>query len=499
VLLLGMLTAFGVVLGVRPRTPHRSEINAAPSTPSLSFFGASSASASASGAASAPGPAGSGAASAAPPGSGPPGVSAPIPSGSAAPAAPLLDRALKVSTLGWELAMPVLVANQGTEPGSQGEFARAGLEVKVSVSERGSALENALARGGADKDGADIVILPLSGFIASYERLRALNPEVFLVTGWSRGRDALLASKDLLTGPLPAELSLAGGEGEASTMLGLLTLDLLGVQPKLLPLARASETPLEAVDRSVPGEPAHQRVLLTSAQATRLLPYVAVAPRSFLEQKGPAVAVWARGWLAGQRQVEADTPGAARLVAGLPGAPGPLPLLRGLGELQPANLGDNARSMGLSGRGVLTLDALFQRSWRAWKSAGVLTSSAPEVTPLTTSVVAGLARAESGPLTPAHAAAPKLASDKDKPVLVYRQKEGQVDEPALLEALAFLGGAFDRATLRVTIRKGITVDTARTKKLVDQAAGELDLGPRVQVGSKAPEKSGAAIEVVPAP
>jgi hypothetical protein len=121
------------------------------------------------------------------------------------------------------------------------------------------------------------------------------------------------------------------------------------------------------------------------------------------------------------------------------------------------------------------------------------------VTPLTTTVVAALARAESSPPATTRPPAPKIATEKDKAALVYRQKEGQVDEAALLETLAFLGGAFDRATLRVTIRKGTGVDTARTKKLVEQAAGELDLGARAQVGGKMPERCGAAIEVVPAP
>lgn len=101
-----------------------------------------------------------------------------------------------------------------------------------------SAVEGALARGGGDKDGADIAVVPFCELVASYERLRALSPEAFFVVGWSRGREALVSARDALPSPTDkpdpkadpkAGVPLVGEAGDAATFLGLFALDANGI------------------------------------------------------------------------------------------------------------------------------------------------------------------------------------------------------------------------------------------------------------------------------
>jgi len=388
------------------------------------------------------------------------------------------------------------VANQGLDPGPKSEFSRSGVQVKLGVTDRLSAIENALARGGADRDGADVAILPLPSFVAAYERLRALNPEVFFVVGWSRGRDALMADKDLLRTPLSGDLALAGDDGTASLFLGLFALDQAGYAPprlKIVPASKASEAQASAQDRASPFEGAHRQALLSTADASRLVPYVAVAQRSLIERHPVALTSWARGWIAGQRQVEADPAAAARSVGGSPGAPGPLPLLKGLGEMQPSSLPDAIRVAGLSGRNAVTLESLFQQSWRLWRLHGLLSKPAPDAAQVSSAIRTALARSEAMP-APGNAAPPRQGNDKGKPLLVFRQAE--LDERALETHIGFLAGAFERSALRVSIRK----DDKKLKKILESAQGTYDIAPgRLIAGTGGAEKASALIEVFPAP
>jgi serine protease Do len=482
------LAVLGVYLAVRPRTPHIPTVIAPTTVPASSTSPLASTpvgEASAPPAVpSSPVPASSEGPSAASGSSGPP------------PEAPKMDRALQVAVFGWELAVPLVVANQGLDPSPQSAFSKAGVGVKIGVTDRLSAIENALARGGADRDGADIAILPLPSFVAAYERLRALNPEIFFVVGWSRGRDALMASKDWLTSPPAGELTLAGDENTASLFLGLFVLDLAGYAPpklKIAPSSRAAEAQLAAQDRASPFEGAHRQTLLSTADASRLIPYVAVAQRSLVERHTSSLASWARGWIAGQAQVESDPAAAARQVGSVQGAPGPLPLLKGLGEMQPSSLADGVRAAGLSGRNAATLEALFQQGWRLWKAHGVLTTPAPDAAPISTAVLAALARSEAMP--PSGGAPPKVGSDKGKPLLVVRQ-EGEQDDRALEAQIGFLASVFERSVLRVSLKK----DGGKLKKLLESVQGAHDVAPgRLIAGTKPPERGSVQIEVFPAP
>src|SRR6185369_16835869 len=225
---------FGVMWGGRPRTAHHP-----PAAPSAS--GSAGPAASAAGSSSA-GVAGS--ASGALPDGGP---------------GKLMDRPLRVVALGWDLAAPGLLANGGPEPSANSDFSIAGIDVHVGATDVMSSIEGALARGGADKDGADIALVPFCEFVASYERLRALSPEAFFVVGWSRGREALISSRDALPAPgdkpdaKGAQATLLGALGEPATFLGLFALDAAGIPPNAVrlvaPGGHGEDPPLAAVDR----------------------------------------------------------------------------------------------------------------------------------------------------------------------------------------------------------------------------------------------------------
>src|SRR5262249_32300007 len=109
--------------------------------------------------------------------------SASAPMAEAGPAK-LMERPLRAVTLGWDPAAPAVLANGGLDPTEASDFTAAGVTTHVRPMEAMSAIEGALARGGGDKDGADVAVVPFSDLVASYERLRALSPEVFFVVGW---------------------------------------------------------------------------------------------------------------------------------------------------------------------------------------------------------------------------------------------------------------------------------------------------------------------------
>lgn len=485
-LLLVLFAGYGFMLVKRERTPH-----AAPALPT----------ASASASASAP------TASA----------SAPLPSASAsappvdAGPAKLMDRPLRVVALGWDLAAPAVLANGGLDGAPTSDFAAVGVDVRVAEVESLGGVESALARGGADKDGADIAVIPFCSLVSSYEQLRALRPEAFFVVGFSRGREALVSTKDTLPGAevdIKKGISMVGAAGDPATFVGLFALDANGVPPSAVRLvaagsAKPDDPPLAAVDRSlIPADGARRNILLTTADASRLVPFVAVAQHGLVEKHGPALAALARVWLEGAKKLADDPPAAARQISSAAGAPEPIALLKRLGNVTPASLADNARLVRLSGRGAMSLEALFHESWRLWRGAGVLATPAPEPVPVSASVIATLVRDN-----PSLAAPPKTAwkgasanVDTLKPLLTFKQPEGKLDEPALLGRAAFLADVFERSALRVAVAKGGGVDGAATKKLIEGVEQRFDVAPgRVVAGKKVVGKAAGVVEVLAAP
>lgn len=494
-LLVVLLAGLGFMLVTRERTPHQ--------TPLAPIASASAAAAADSAAAPSGSASSSSSGSAAPPDAGP---------------VKLMDRPLRVVALGWDLAAPAVLANGGTDPGTSSDFTAAGLDVRIHAVDAMSAVESALARGGADKDGADIAVVPLCELVASYERLRALAPEAFFVVGWSRGREALVSTQAAL--PAPADrpalgadakgaVSMVGTGGDSATFLGLYALDANGTPPGAVrlvtPGGKPDDPPLAAIDRdAAPEGSARHSILLTTADASRLIPFVAVAQHGLLDKNGKALAAWARAWLEGARKLNEDPAAAARQIAGATGAPEPIALLKRLGEITPASLGDNVRVVGLSGRGALSLETLFQKTWQIWRGAGVLATPAPEPAPIHGAVIAALARANPALVAPAAPPrAPSKATSSADPrsaVITYRQLDGKLDEPALLDAAGLFADVFERSTLRVAVMKGSAVDAAATKKLIDGVEQRFDVTPGRLVAAKKGRPSVAgSIEILPAP
>jgi hypothetical protein len=421
-----------------------------------------------------------------------------------------MDRPLRVVALGWDLIAPAVLANDGLEPRVDGDFSSAGVPASLRPVDAMSAVEGALARGGADKEGADVAVVPFSELCASYERLRALSPEVFFVVGWSRGREALVSTKDALPTAQDkhgdkATATMVGTAGDAAAFLGLFALEQNGFAPGAVrlvpPPGGADEPALAAVDRDAPGETTRRTILLTTADASRLVPFVAVAQHGLLEKNARALAAWTRVWLEAEKKLDVDPPAAARAIAAAPGAPEPIALLKRLGEIAPSSLADNARAFGLAGRGALTLEALFQESWRIWRGAGALATPAPDAAPIDGSIIASLARSHPAlAAPPPKPKAPTGSPDGWKVLVTHRQPEGKVDEAALLATTGLLADVFERSMLRVVVTRGGAVDAAATKRLVDEVEQRFDVAPgRVIAGKKAPAKVGAAVEVLAAP
>lgn len=418
---------------------------------------------------------------------------------------PLLARPLRVVGLGWDVIAPAVLAAKNSSAPS---FASVNLQVSARGVEKMENLESALARGGDDADGADVAVLPLASFVASYERLRALSPQVFMVTAWSRGREALYSTKNPLASaaPLSGEVKLAGAPSEPATYFGLTMLGLAGVAQEQLkvvaPNAKVEDVTLVAVDRSV-GDPAGAKLRMTTADASRLIPFVAIAQRGTIESHGPALVAWARVWLDAQRSLDTDATNAARTVASVQGAPEPIALLRKLGELSPASLGDNARAVGLSGRSGVTLETSFQRAWQTFRGAGVLATPPPDSAPVNTSVIAALVRAEpelaKGLASGAAVSKTKPGDPAGKVLLVHRLGDGtaNMNDASIVASLGFVAGVFERSAIRVTIKSGGTLDTKRAQKIIDAAQGQFDIAAgRLTVGTKPAERASAAIEVL---
>ncbi len=411
----------------------------------------------------------------------------------APPPRPALKRPLRTIALGWELLAPGVVAGEAA-------YQAAGLEASFGHATSMEEIESALARGGGEAGGADLALVPLASYVASYERLRALSPEVVFVIGWSRGREALFAPDAQALAKLPAagELKLAAASATApETFLALFLLDLAGVPASRVSLVEPRRAPLAAVYRTAKERPPG-KLLVTSADTPRLLPIVAVAPRGLIAAHAAELEAWAKVWLAGVGKLAADVPAGGRLVAGMTGAPPVIGIIEALGQVEFASLRENAAAAGLSGRGALTLDELFRTTWRIWRDAGVLTTPPPEAAPLHPGVVAQLVRADPAAAAELPRARPADGSGKRPQVLLVVRaplaKDGRkLDAEAFVTRIGFVAGVFDRLPLRV----GVRGDTKTAQLLADLARDRFGLrAAQLSVAPRPPGNLPGAIEVL---
>ncbi|MDB4996154.1 MAG: hypothetical protein JWM74_3586 [Myxococcaceae bacterium] len=394
-----------------------------------------------------------------------------------------LARPLRVAALGWDVAAPGLV-----EPAAS---------LQVTAVDATSDIESRIGRGGGDPDGADIAVVPLASFVASYEKLKALQPEVFLVVGWSRGREVILGSSGATLGKLSRteEVRVTSGGIEAPTMLALVAFDAVGVAPdkvRVLPFAPDDKKPFFVMaDRAsldggtVGAGPSGQKVVLTSADAARAVPLVAFAARSFLDAHPEDVTSFAKQWFSGNVGVRADAAGASRKIAAMPKAPEAVFLLERLGQMEPAAADDLAPEL---------LQELVRHEMELWRAAGSSGGTAVSALPVATATLTALAKP--GPADAGAKPAPAIGPKRGGNVLLVRREsppDGKLDEEAFGATLAWLATVFDRSTIRVTVK-----GTGRTHAVVSAAIERLHLPARVIEGEGQPATGAATIEVLAA-
>lgn len=430
-------------------------------------------------------------------------VESPPPLASAVPAAlidaraPLLDRPLRLVAASWEQAAAALVANGGASTVDGSAVHAADLDLKVDVATGGSDIENRLARGGGDAEGADLAVLALPSFVAAYERLRALDPQIAHVVGWSRGREVLLGAKAGMLarpGAFSGEVVVASDDPSAS-VLALFALDEAGTPAARLRIAPDPKDPaLAALVRPLPANrpaSAPNQVELTTADASRLVPFVVVAARGFLDAHAETMTALLKAWAEGAAALRKDVPGAARRIASQPGAPEPAAFLERLGWIGDPGPADEALAMGVRGRELVTVDWLFARDWRLLRDTGAITSPAPSG-----SLVASGPFVHAFPVPAARATEPAFAAPDPAatPLLAHRVARGDAAAIAL-EATA-LASIFERSVIRVSARPA-----SLAKDAVDVAYEGHDFasGRIVPAATVLVDTGVARIEVLPAP
>jgi hypothetical protein len=333
------------------------------------------------------------------------------------------------------------------------------------------ALEGRLARGGADPQGADVAILTLPSFVASFDKLRALEPRAFLVVGFSHGREEVHAAPGaLLKAPPPGdEVKLVAFPSPDATVLGLFALDLLGVAPSRVRLvapdaADAKAATFAAVTKGMADD---RKLAFSTVEASRLIPIVAVAPKSLIERREAALRDWSKAWFDGLVRAGADAPAIARRLAakeGLPmasgvgGAPEALVLVERLGQIESSTLADQSSWIGPAAKSAVTLASLAERTWQLARGGGVTAGTAPDPLPIDPRIVAAVAP------PPRPAPAEPTAADGGvvfgpiptgaASLVVDRAKEAEGDPEKVAGRVAFLAGVFDHAAFRIAAKGG---------------------------------------------
>lgn len=417
----------------------------------------------------------------------------------------VLDRPLRVTTLGSVLAAPATVFKEATDGARDaGGESRPSLELELTTVTTPQKLEARLIHGGADADGADVVILSLPDLVASSERLRALEPQAFLVVGFSQGTERIVPIAGTPRVP-PAgadvTLVLPPGDRRASrAFVALFGLEAFGVahgKVRVVETDEKSKSPAYLANTFF--ERAEGEALLSTVEAPGLVPYVAVATRGFLSTKEPAARAFADGWLLALQRVYADAGLAARRVVGKEGVVfsaaseggADLPtVVDHLGRLSKVSLGDEARYFGLPAkegrRGPLS--ALASNVVEVFGDAG-LVASPPTWDIVEPKVVAELAKS-----TPPAQERLECARAKKAPLVVRREAEKGFDEATFQKKLEALSLAFEGCALRVSLRGGEKPSQA----FVEATRAKLGLSEAKLVFGKAPVQGAAAlVEAVP--
>jgi hypothetical protein len=408
-----------------------------------------------------------------------------------------LDRPLRLVAASWEYAAAALVANGGHATADGSAVRMSGLELAVDVAGTEHDIENRLARGGGDAEGADVAVLPLPSFVASYERIRALEPQVVHVAGWSRGREVLLGLRDGMlarSGALTGDVAVASSDVPA-TALALFALDEAGTPAARLHLAPEPKDPtFAALARPLAADrpsTAPGKVQLTTADASRLVPVVAIASRGFVEAHPDVMGALLKAWVAGGTTLRKDVPGAARLISNQSGAPDPAAMLERLAWIGDPGAGDEAFALGAVGKELVTVEWLFARDWRLLRDQGTLTSPAPS-----SPVVTILPFTRAFPMVPARPEAPAVAQPDvgARTLLAHRVIKG--DAASIGIEMASLASIFERSVVRVSARPATLAQEAADSASTNQGIGATHL---LVVAAPMTDPGVALLEVLAAP
>lgn len=402
----------------------------------------------------------------------------------AAPAPPprLLDRPLRIVATDWEVIAPMILASRGLTSVSGSIVDRARLETEIKVVAQASEVEEALARGGGERGGADVAVVPLATWVSSYEHLAALAPQAFFAVAWSRGSESFFIMPSASAeAPFLPSFALAADR----TSTAALTLMLLAAEMNVAPTSvhvvpfEAPEALVSAADREDPSAELAARgrtPLFTTADAARISPWVVIAPRAFQTEHPEALVAFASAWTEGNAELVRDVPLAARTIAAMEGAPPVIELLRRLGRIEPITLGEQAELFGLSGRGAVTLTSLFSRAWVSERGLGALIGPPPESTPIATTMISTLVLRD--PRAIARPAA-RTATTSEQTLLSFpfepprSARDIALAEP-LVARVGFVAGVFARSKIRVLATRA---QTAAARAILDQAIERYGLDP----------------------
>ncbi len=412
--------------------------------------------------------------------------------GGAAVQARLLDRPLRVATLGWALAAPgVMLGPAQDHEGADG--GRPPFELELAPVDTLAQIEGRLVRGGADQEGADVVVLPLPELVASYERLRALEPQAFLLVGFSTSSEFLYPRAGASPGRvLPGDVKVSVSSRdrpESLQWMALFTLDAFGVSPGRVKFqaAEGDASPFFAGRFTDKNDGKH---LLSTYEADRLIPLVAAAPKGALDSRGPLYRAWASSWLDGLDRAykDASTAGmrlstrtGATFSASVQGKTEPGAALDAFGRMGRVDLAENLRWLAPGPERPAPLEALFLRNLEAFRQAGLVVAPAPP------SAVQGAAVAEIG--RGVKPAVEKVATPRGDPPLLVRREPGPIDDAELQRLVLVYSAVFDRAPLRVSLKGGDKASTA----FVEATRSKLGLPPEKLLVGKTPMAGASAI------
>lgn len=236
-------------------------------------------------------------------------------------------RPLRVLVPAGALYAPAIVANAGTGLHDESLFGKNhGVSVVLEVEEDFDVCLKRLVSGGAD-----IVWAGADAFARAYPRMRSVNPVAFLLCGYSRGDDLLVARKAPSSPDDYRGATIACAANTPSHFMALYLLSLSGVKPSEVDWS-FTRTPVDAVRLFARGRAdfcAAPRYALAPAidgkteitmvsstgEAARLVAGLFIARESTLLFRRDQVGKFIMGWFDGLASLLRDTEASAALLA----------------------------------------------------------------------------------------------------------------------------------------------------------------------------------------